>query len=169
MDEARFGQQGTNTRLWAERGSRPRAIRQTKYKWVYLYAAVCLKTGRTHEWLMPHVDTAHMQLFLDTFGRALLPNVHAVLLLDQAGWHTTHHLRVPPNVTLLFLPPKAPELNPSELPWRECRQKYLSNREFKTERDLWYAVEDAWLKLTADPRTLQSLCGFDWLLSSLKN
>jgi len=169
MDEARFGQQGTTSRVWAERGSRPRAVRQTKYKWVYLYASVCPRTGRTHEWLMPHVDTAHMNLFLETFGQALDPDVHAALLLDQAGWHTTSKLRVPSNVTLLFLPPKAPELNPSELPWRECRQKYLSNREFKTESDLWRAVEDAWLKLTAQPKTLQSLCGFDWILSSLGN
>ena len=169
MDEARFGQQGTTSRVWAERGSRPRAIHQTRYKWVYLYASVCPKTGRTHEWLMPHVDTAHMNLFLETFGRTLKSNVQAILLLDQAGWHTSTKLCVPPNVTLLYLPPKSPELNPSELPWRECRQKYLSNREFKTEDALWEAVEDAWLKLTAKPQTLKSLCGFDWLISSLKN
>ena len=68
MDEARFGQQGTTSRVWAERGSRPRAVRQTRYKWVYLYASVCPQTGRTHEWLMPHVDTAHMNLFLEVPG-----------------------------------------------------------------------------------------------------
>ena len=67
MDEARFGQQGSTARVWAERGSRPRAVQQTRYAWVYLYASVCLRTGRTHEGLMPHVDTAHMQLFLETF------------------------------------------------------------------------------------------------------
>ena len=91
------------------------------------------------------------------------------MLLDQAGGPTSRQLRVPPNVTLLFPPPKAPELNPSELPWRECRQKYLSTREFKTERDLGRAVEEAWLKLTANPQTLRALCGFDWLLASLRN
>jgi transposase len=39
MDEAGFGQQGTVTDVWAKRGSRPRAVRQTRYEWVYLYAA----------------------------------------------------------------------------------------------------------------------------------
>jgi transposase len=73
------------------------------------------------------------------------------------------------NVSLIHLPPKSPELNPSELPWRECRQKYLSNRLFKTEDDLWDGVEDAWLKLTVDPKTIQSLCGFDWIISPVKN
>ncbi len=144
-------------------------MRQTNYKWVYLFAAVCPQTGRTHEWLMPHVNTACMNLFLETFSRALEPDVHAVLLLDQAGWHTTQKLKLQPNVTLLHLPPKAPELNPSELPWRECRQKHLSNRLFKTEDDLWNCVEHAWLKLSANPQTIQSLCGFDWILSSVKN
>ena len=36
QDEARFGQQGTITRVWALRGSRPRVVRQTKYEWLYV-------------------------------------------------------------------------------------------------------------------------------------
>ena len=36
----------------------------------------------------------------------------AVLILDQAGWHTTTKLIVPKNITLLPLPPRSPELNP---------------------------------------------------------
>jgi transposase-like protein len=155
--------------MWGRRGSRPRAIRQTQYKWVYLFAAVCAQTGRTHEWLMPHVGTQHMNLFLKTFGESLERDVQAVLILDQAGWHTTAKLKLPENVTLLHLPPKSPELNPSELPWRECRQKYLSNRLFKTEDDLWEAVEDAWMKLTSDRQAIQSLCGHDWILSAIRN
>lgn len=155
--------------MWARKGSRPRAIRQTNYKYVHVFAAVCPQTGRTHEWLMPHVNTTHMNLFLKTFGEALDPDVHAVVLLDQAGWHTTAKLRVPANVTLLHLPPKSPELNPSELPWRECRQKYLSNRLFETEDELWDGVADAWMNLTAQRKTIQSLCGFDWILSAVSN
>lgn len=36
MDEARFGQQGTITNVWAKTGSRPTAVRKTRYEWVYL-------------------------------------------------------------------------------------------------------------------------------------
>ena len=32
QDEARIGQQGTLTRVWGERGSRPSAVRQTEYE-----------------------------------------------------------------------------------------------------------------------------------------
>lgn len=34
QDEARFGQQGTTTNLWAKRGSRPTAVRQTEYQYL---------------------------------------------------------------------------------------------------------------------------------------
>jgi transposase len=37
-----------------------------------------------------------------------------VLILDRAGWHTTGKLDIPSNITLLPLPPRAPELNPVE-------------------------------------------------------
>ena len=40
MDEARIGQQGTLTTVWAFKGSHPTAVKQAKYDWVYLYAAV---------------------------------------------------------------------------------------------------------------------------------
>jgi DDE superfamily endonuclease len=43
---------------------------------------------------------------------------HAVLLLDQTGWHVSTRLKVPSNITLLPLPAKAPELNPVENIWQ---------------------------------------------------
>ena len=46
QDEARFGQQGTTARIWALCGSRPRALRQTKYEWLYVIGAVCPHTLR---------------------------------------------------------------------------------------------------------------------------
>ena len=43
------------------------------------------------------------------------PDAHAILILDGAGWHKTGGaLVVPDNITLLPLPPYAPELNPVE-------------------------------------------------------
>ena len=32
QDEARFGQQGSISRMWAVKGTRPRAIRQQQFK-----------------------------------------------------------------------------------------------------------------------------------------
>jgi Winged helix-turn helix len=39
-DEARFGPQGTWTRVWARRGARPRGVRPTQYRFRYVLTAV---------------------------------------------------------------------------------------------------------------------------------
>jgi len=46
QDEARVGQQGTLTRIWAERGSRPAAPKDCRYASAYLFGAVCLRIPR---------------------------------------------------------------------------------------------------------------------------
>ena len=51
------------------------------------------------------VSTTAMQAFLDRFAATLSPDEHAVVVVDQAGWHTAHALAVPDNVTLVRLPP----------------------------------------------------------------
>jgi hypothetical protein len=38
--------------------------------------------------------------------------------MDRAGWQTTTNLDVPDNVTPIFLPSRAPELNPVECEFR---------------------------------------------------
>jgi hypothetical protein len=54
---------------------------------------------------------------LEEVSQAVAPGAHAVLLLDQAGWHVSPKLKVPANITLLPLPPRSPELNPVENVW----------------------------------------------------
>jgi hypothetical protein len=49
-----------------------------------------------------------------------------VLLIDQAGWHMSTHLTVPPNIIIIALPPKSPELNPVENVWQFMRDNWLS-------------------------------------------
>src|SRR4051812_35857908 len=55
---------------------------------------------------------------------------HALLLVDQAGWHQSKRLVVPANITLVPLPSKAPELNPVENIWQFMRENWISNRIF---------------------------------------
>ena len=45
QDEARVGQQGTLTRIWAKRGIRPCAPRDTRYKSSYIFGAACPGRG----------------------------------------------------------------------------------------------------------------------------
>jgi transposase len=74
---------------------------------------------------MPYADTEAMQFHLNEIARTVARGAHAVLLLDRAGWHTTGSLVIPNNMTLVFLPSRAPELNPVENVWQYLRHNWL--------------------------------------------
>jgi transposase len=63
--------------------------------------------------------------------RRVTKGAHAVLLLDRAGWHTIGKLDLPDNITPIFLPSRAPELNPVENVWQYLGQNWLSNTVFE--------------------------------------
>ncbi len=111
---------------------------------------------------MPHANTQAMQLHLDEIARTVATGAHAVLLLDRAGWHTTGELAVPKNLTLIFLPSRAPELNPVENIWQYLRANWLSNRVFETYDAIIDAACDAWVKLIDQPKTITSIGLREW-------
>jgi DDE superfamily endonuclease len=117
QDEARIGQKGTLTRLWAKKGTRPRAVRDTRYQWAYLFGAVCPERRLGAGLVMPYANTEAMTKHLEEIAKAVSPGAHGILVLDGAGWHGSHALAVPENITLMPLPPYAPELNPVENIW----------------------------------------------------
>jgi transposase len=161
QDEARVGQQGTLTRRWGLRGSRPTALKQTEYEWVYLFGAVNPVTGDSSALLAPTVSTEYMNHHLRFISERVGPDVHVVLVLDQAGWHLSKGLQVPDNVTLLHLPPYSPELNPVERLWAYLRSHYLSNRAYEDYDDLFNNCATAWNQLTPDQ--LRSICRTQWI------
>ena len=88
--------------------------------WAYIFGAICPKKGKGAGLVLPYCDTASMNEHLKEISLAVDPGAHAVLILDQAGWHVTPKLVVPGNITLVFLPPKSPELNPVEMSGSSC-------------------------------------------------
>ena len=81
---------------------------------------------------MPWCDTEAMQAHLAEISGTVDPGAHAVLMVDQAGWHLSPKLNIPDNITLLPLPPRSPELNPVENIWQYLRDNWLSNRVFNS-------------------------------------
>jgi DDE superfamily endonuclease len=162
QDEMRLGQKNPRTRRWARRGTRPRALADLRTKSAYLFGAICPKRGAGAAVVMPRADTQAMQHHLDEIARTLAPKAHAILVLDQAGWHTTDKLRLPQSLSLLPLPPKSPELNPVENVWQFLRQTKLSNRIFGDYQAIVTAACEAWSSLIADPARITSIGTRQW-------
>lgn len=76
--------------------------------------------------IMPHAATEAMNAHLLEISRAVAKDAHAALVLDGAGWHAAMALEVPVNITLVLLPPYAPELNPIENVWAYLRANRLA-------------------------------------------
>lgn len=165
-DESRFGQQGSLVQVWARRGSCPRYAKQTQYQWIYLFGAVCPRSGQAVGYLMPTADTFCMNLYLAEISRAVDKDTHVALVLDQAGWHRSKELQVPKNITLFPLPAYSPELNPIELVWLYLKRHYLSNRVYPNQESLYEAGVDAWNRFTSDVNHIKSLCHASWIYSA---
>jgi transposase len=158
----RLGQKNGLVRQWARRGSRPRQPKDQRYQSLYLFGAICPGRGTGAALAMPWANTHAMQAHLREISRKVAPGAHAVLLLDRAGWHTTAKLKLPKNITLLFLPSRSPELNPTENVWQFLRQTYLSNRVFETYDDMLQAGCEAWNRLIDQPWRIMSIGLRDW-------
>ncbi len=102
-----------------------------------------------------------MSTFLERFAATIDADTHVVLVLDQAGWHGSHHLDVPENLSLVPLPAYAPELNPVERLWLHLRERFFSHRVFDSYDEIVTACCAAWNSLATDQ--LQSLCGYPWI------
>ncbi len=138
-----WGSHGTLTRIWARRASRPRAPRDTRYKWSYIFGAACPARGTAAGLILPYVNTEAMGLHLEEIAKAVAPGAHALLIVDGAGWHCAKALEVPDNITLLKLPPYAPELNPMENVWAYLRANKLAISVFDSYADILNKCQDA--------------------------
>jgi DDE superfamily endonuclease len=145
------------TRRWARRGTRPAAPHDQRTASAYIFGAVCPAQGKGAALVLPRCNTEAMSLHLQEISAAVAPGAHAVLLLDQAGRHGSHALDVPPNITLLPLPPRSPELNPVETVWQFMRDNWLSNRVFSSYGDILDHCCFACNKLVDQPWRIMSL------------
>ena len=130
-DEARFGRMNRPRPCWAPIGTRPEVAAQLIREYIYLYGAVSPEDGTCVYLVMPSSNTASFQIFLDVLARRFRRQ-DILLVLDGAPNHRSGDLVVPDNITLLYLPPYSPELNPKENLWDEIREKIFKNYALKS-------------------------------------
>ncbi|MBA0086483.1 MAG: IS630 family transposase [Acidobacteria bacterium Pan2503] len=143
-------------------GGIERAVHDQRTQSTYLFGAVCPERGAGAALVLPACNTEAMQLHLDEIATKVTPGAHAIVLLDQAGWHGAKALKVPNNISLLQLPPRAPELNGQENIWQFMRQNWLSNRIFKSFDDIVDHCCYAWNTLIDQPWKIMSIARRDW-------
>jgi len=163
QDEARIGQKGRVCHVWWTRGKRPPGLCDKRFTFAYIFAAVEPGTDNGFALVMPYADTAAMQQFLNQFSQTIAPDEHAVMILDQAGWHGSNALAVPANVTLVPLPPYSPELNPVERIWLYLKERFLSHRLLDDYDAIVTAACNAWNRLLAEAGRIKTLCSYPWI------
>jgi hypothetical protein len=157
----RVGQKNKLTYRWARKGSRPRAAHDQRTQSTYLFGAVCPDRGAGAALVLPACNSEAMQLHLNEIATKVSPDAHAILILDQAGWHGAKELRIPTNISRLPLPPRSPELNSQENIWRSCVRtgcRTASLNPSTTSDHCCYA----WNILISQPWKIMSIAQRDW-------
>ena len=163
-DEARVGQQGTLTRIWTKKGTRTRLTRQGQFLYAYIWGFVCPQRDLGFSYIFPSCDTEIMNVLLSELSKIVSPGKHAVIVLDNAAWHKSKGIKLPPNISILPLPPYSPELNPVEQIWEQLRQQSLANRAFSDYKDIENACIDAWNAFTGVVGAIKQLCSRSWAI-----
>lgn len=128
-----------------------------------MYAFVHPKTGESYWWILPFVNTELFNQVLADFARefGLGADKHILLVVDQAGWHTSKNLELPQGLHLTFLPSHSPELQPAERLWTLVNEPIV-NRTFETLNDLEEIVFHRCQTLLQLQDLIQGLTSFHW-------
>lgn len=163
QDEHRLGRLPVVRRVWAPKGRRPLAPVRRVYEWLYVYGFVRPRTGQTWWCLLPTVSVEAMNLALAAFARdeGIGPAKRAVLVLDNAGWHTGKELARPEGVHLAFLPPYSPELQPAERLWGLVDEP-VANRTFASLAELEDTLAVRCRDLERQRAAIKSRCRYHW-------
>jgi transposase len=148
-------------RVWAPVGQRPVALGHHRYRWLHVVAFVQPTSGETVWYLATGLSKPFFEALLAGFARKTGAGRerHIVLVLDNAGWHGPEGLAVPAGISLVFLPPYSPELQPAERLWPLVDEAVV-NRHFATLDALDAAVARRCRHL--DANTIRPHTDFHW-------
>jgi hypothetical protein len=115
-------------------------VRDNRHDSAYLYGAICPARGVGAAVIMPAANTEGMNQHLKEIGTQIVPD----------------------NITLLPLPPYAPELNPMENVWEYLRSNKLCGQVWNSYDHILAACKRAWDFLITDPGRIRSIGTREW-------
>jgi transposase len=150
--------------VWSPKGQRPIGSQVRKYEWIYAYAFVHPKSGKSFWLLLPSVNTLLMNMALKEFSLYVDPQQEKkiLLLIDGAGFHTGNGMEIPENIKLFPLPPYTPELQPTESAWPLLRESVAND--CYQDLDTFEAQLASRCKwLINHSETVRGKVGFSWI------
>ena len=162
-DEARLGLKPVMRRVWAPVGERPIARLKRGYEWTYLYGFVRPTTGEVYWLILPTVNKELFSMALREFAKEVGAgeDKRIVLVVDQAGWHTSGEVEVPEGIHPQFLPSGSPELMPAERLW-PLSNEAIANRLFEEICEVEEALLERCLELLDQAETIRNLTNYHW-------
>lgn len=133
-------------------------------EYTYAYAAVSPHDGKMTSLILPQTNAICMSIFLEEVSRRF-PDEYILMVMDKAAWHTANTLRVPDNIEIFPLLPYSPELNPTENIWDEIREKGFKNEVFNSLSLVEDRLCDNLLCLENSSDKVQSITGWEWIVS----
>ena len=144
------------------KGVKPIVNYQHKFKTTYLYGSYSPINGNSFVWEINGVDTTIFESYLKHFSQ-YKPKEYKIVVIDNAGFHSTKNIEIPDNIFLLRIPPYTPELNPCEQIWQYIKNRY-KNQRFENMESL-----KSWLHKTVnkmDENLIMSITGNHHYLNS---
>jgi len=136
-------------------GVKPIVTYQHIFKTTYLYGSYSPIDGDSFVWEVDGVSSEIFEAYLKEFS-AQKPEEYKIVVIDNAGFHSTKNIEVPDNIFLLRIPPYNPELNPCEQVWQYIKNRF-KNQRFETMQNL-----SDWLHnmvRTMERQTIKSITG----------
>ena len=115
--------------------------------------------------ILPYVNTNTMNIFLDGLSKEVGPERHIALIIDNAGWHSATDLIIPSNISLVPLPPYAPELNAMEQVWEWMKTHFLYNQSYSDYEDIVEKLSYAWNQISSNTDLIKSIIHREWIYS----
>lgn len=124
-DEALLYAQDTPSAVWSPRGHTPVLTVTSQRCWVAFYGALNLRTGQEHALMTDKMNQRTSATFLE-YLLDLYPDRLLLVITDNAAWHKGAPVQAVldqhPRLTIVFLPPACPDLNPQEQVWAAARR-----------------------------------------------
>jgi len=162
QDEAGFGRINKPKYCWCKKGIRPSVPCHHIREYRYAFGAVEPLTGENFFLVLPYSNTECMNVFLEELSKQYEED-NILLCCDGASWHKSNSLIIPENITLIYIPPYTPEMNPIEQIWKELRSKGFWNEIFATLEKVVDRLCETIRDLTKE--TVRSITGRDWIIN----